>query len=141
SFCFEGIAPGAYTFTLSVDDAHGGRDDDAVVMTVEDRSIPPEVQVLRPAADEVVTAGAPYTIRWTASDDRGIARFDLLALVDIGPNGRAVTISECTGLPPTATSCTWRNPPPTEAAQVIVNARDTDGNSGGGASRPFFIRG
>src|SRR5207245_1259969 len=74
------------------------------------------------------------------SDDRGIARFDLLAFVDIGPNGRTVPISECTGLAPTATSCTWRNPPPTEAAQVIVNARDTDGNLGGAASGQFFIR-
>ena len=117
SFCFEGLGPGAYTFTLSVDDAHGGRDDDSVVMTLEDRSIPPEIQVLRPVEGEVVTAGAPYTIRWTASDDRGIARFDLIAFVDIGPNGRAIPISECTGLAPTATECTWRNPPPTEAAQ------------------------
>jgi VCBS repeat protein/K319-like protein len=141
SFCFEGIVSGAHTFTLSVDDAHGGRDDDAVVMTLEDRSIPPEVQVLRPAAGEVVTAGAPYTISWTARDDRGIAQFDLLAFVDIGPNGRAVPISECTQLAPTATSCTWRNPPPTEAAQVIVSARDTDGNVGGGASGQFFIHG
>src|SRR5262245_25522455 len=141
SFCFEGLAPGVYTFTLSVDDAHGGRNDDSVVFTLEDRSIPPEIQVLRPAAGEVVTAGAPYTIRWTASDDRGITRFDLVAFIDIGPNGKSVPISECTGLAPSATECTWRNPPPTEAAQVVVSARDTDGNFGGGASGQFFIRG
>ena len=142
SFCFEGgLAPGAYTFTLSVDDAHGGRDDDSVVITLEDRSVPPEIQVLRPAEGEVLTAGAPYTIRWTATDDRGIARFDLVAFIDIGPNGRAIPISECTGLAPTATECTWRNPPPTEAARVIVTARDTDGNFGSGASGQFFIRG
>jgi len=141
SFCFEGLTPGAHTFTLSVDDAHGGRDDDSVVMTLEDRSVPPEIQVLRPAEGEVVTAGAPYTIRWTASDDRGIARFDLQAFIDIGPNGRAIPISECTGLAPTATECTWRNPPPTEAARVVVTANDTDGNVGSAASGQFFIRG
>ena len=142
SFCFElGFAPGAYTYTLSVDDGHGGRDDDSVVMTMKDRSMPPEVQVLRPTQGEVVAAGLPYTIRWTASDDRGLARFDLTAFIDVGPNGRAIPISECTGLAPTATECTWRNPPPTEAAIVFVSARDTDGNSGGGASGQFFIRG
>jgi len=142
SFCFEGLAPGAHTFTLSVDDGHGGRDDDSVVLTLEDRSVPPEIQVLRPAGGEVVTAGAPYTIRWTASDDRGgITRFDLVAFIDIGTNGRTVPISECTGLAPGATECTWRNPPPTEAAQVVVTARDTDGNFGAGASGQFFIRG
>jgi regulation of enolase protein 1 (concanavalin A-like superfamily) len=141
SFCFEGLTLGAHTFTLSVDDGHGGHDDDAVVMTLEDRSVPPEVQVLRPAGGEVVAAGAPYTIRWTASDDRGIARIDLGAFIDVGPNGRSVPISECTGLAPTATECTWRNPPPTEGAIVFVSVRDTDGNIGGGASGQFFIRG
>jgi FG-GAP-like repeat/K319L-like, PKD domain len=142
SFCFEGgLTPGAYTFTLSVDDAHGGRGDDPVVITLEDRSVPPEIKVLRPAEAEVVTAGAPYTIRWTASDDRGLARFDLVAFIDIGPNGRTIPISECTALAPTATACTWRNPPPTEAASVVVIARDTDGNIGAGSSGQFFIRG
>src|SRR6185436_7645918 len=80
-------------------------------------------------------------IRWTASDDRGLARFDLTAFIDVGPNGRAIPISECTGLAPTATECTWRNPPPTQLASVAVNARDTDGNVGGAASGRFSIRG
>ena len=111
-------------------------------MTLEDRSIPPEIQVLRPAEGEVVTAGAPYTIRWTASDDRGIARFDLTAFVDIGPNGRAIPISECTGLAPTATECTWRNPPPTEAASRDRHTRAIPmGISEAASSGQFFIRG
>jgi hypothetical protein len=142
SFCVEGLSgPNPDTFTLSVDDAHGGRDDDSVVVTLEDRSIPPEIQVLAPAEGEVITAGVSSTIRWTASDDRGIARFDLWVFVDIGPNGEAIPISECTGLAPTATECTWRNPPPTEAARVVVTARDTDGNFGSGSSGQFVIRG
>jgi hypothetical protein len=113
SFCFEGLGPGAHTFTLSVDDAHGGRDDDSVVLTLEDRSIPPEIQVLRPAEGEVVAAGAPYTIRWTASDDRGLARFDLVAFIDIGPNGRRfrfLSARDSRQPPPRARGVTRRPP-------------------------------
>jgi hypothetical protein len=139
--CFEnGLHPGANTFTLSVDDDHGGRDEDTVVYTSTDTTSQPEVTVLRPTEGEVVPAGQPYTIRWTASDDRGLASFDVGAQIDVGPNGRTIQIAECQDLPATATECTWQNPPATEAAIVFVEAHDVDGNVGGASSGVFAIR-
>jgi FG-GAP-like repeat len=142
TWCFEGAADlGANTYTLTVDDGNGGRDDDTVVITLKDTTVAPEVEVLRPTEGEILTAGEPYTIRWTASDDVGIARFDIRAFIDVGPNGREIPITECTNLPASATECTWQNPPATEAAVVIVNALDTDGNTGSDVTGQFFIRG
>jgi hypothetical protein len=139
SFCFEGgLGPGEYTFRLSVDDGQGGRDDDSAVYTLRDTSIPPEVQIVRPAAGEVVPAGTPYTIRWTASDDVGITKID----VSVFPEGRpAFQLPECTALPGDATECRWLSPRPSENVTIFVDALDTDGNSGGAMSAPFFIRG
>jgi hypothetical protein len=140
-FCFEGgLGPRSYTFTVRVDDGQGGRDDDSVVVTLKDTLSAPEVTVTRPTPGEVVPAAHPYTIRWSATDDVGIVRFDVQAFIDIGPSGRTIQITECSNLPATATQCTWQNPPATEAAQVIVSAVDTDGNTGGGASGQFVIR-
>ena len=137
-FCFEGNPPGTYTYTLTVDDGHGGRDQDEVVYTLESNQIGPSITIQNPIEGEVVRTGVPYTIRWTASDDKGIEHIEVRAFTG-GRN--AFLIPECHRLPGTATSCTWQNPTPSENAFIEVAAFDTDGNRGSAGAGPFFIRG
>jgi hypothetical protein len=137
-FCFEGNPPGTYTYTLTADDGQGGVDDDEVVYTLESNQIGPSVTLQNPTEGEVVTAGVPYTIQWTASDDKGIDHFEVRAFT----GGRNLfLIPECHHLPGTATSCTWQNPTPSENAFIDVAAFDTDGNMTNAGAGPFFIRG
>jgi hypothetical protein len=137
SLCFDEFSPGTFTYTLTVDDGHGGVDEDSVLYTLESTTVEPSVQILRPTEGEIVPAGVPYTIRWSATDDFGISGIEVRAFVG---GSTAFLIPECVGLPATATECTWRNPPPSESASIIVTATDTHGNSGA-ASVGFVISG
>jgi hypothetical protein len=136
-FCYDVSAPGTYTYTLTASDGLGGVDDDSKVFEYVSTQIPPTVELIRPTEGEVVPAGVPYTIRWTAEDDFGIARIEVRAFVG---GSTAFLIPECLGLAPTATECTWRNPPPSENALVEVRVTDTHDNESVDFAR-FFIRG
>lgn len=77
-------ADGSYRVALG--DADGLRnpgDTEYFIRTLEDR--PPDVRVLRPAADRQVTPVEEVTIQARADDDYGIAAFDLVYTVRGGP--------------------------------------------------------
>jgi hypothetical protein len=135
--CFQELHVGANTFTVAVDDGHGHRASDSVVITMES-TVPPMVTVDRPAFGERVPA-APYTIRWTQSDgETPLARFDLFSSSDDGAHFTA--IAECTNLGPAVRQCVWQHPvPPSTTSRIKVTVTDTAGRSGDGLSLLFTV--
>jgi hypothetical protein len=88
---------------------------------------PPVLSVAAPTG-QVIQAGSPVRIAWTASDDVGLAGFDVL----FSPDGGTTTtpIAECTGLGPALRACTWAaGGPANPSALVRVVARDSSGNT------------
>jgi FG-GAP-like repeat/PKD domain/Ser-Thr-rich glycosyl-phosphatidyl-inositol-anchored membrane family len=137
--CVSLFEPGTYTFTVTVDDGHGHTASSSVTYTVK-AQVFPTVTVTAPKAGEVVPAGTPYTITFTASSDTPMARFDVFVAVVNNNVGTSQTI--CSNLPGTATSCTWNSPGPiTDNAQIDVQAVDADGDESFGLSGRFSIEG
>ena len=98
---------------------------------------PPEVTVVVPNGDERVFTGAPYAIRWDASDDVGLDHFDVAYSVNGGASYGPVP--GCTGVPAPATSCAWAAPgPPSAVAFVRVTATDTSANTASDTSDAAF---
>ncbi len=56
----------------------------AVLAVMSPDTIPPSVAVLDPNGGETLTAGTTYTIRWDASDDRGVASTSIYYSYDGG---------------------------------------------------------
>jgi Developmentally Regulated MAPK Interacting Protein./FG-GAP repeat. len=108
----------------------------SVVINVID-GIPPAVAVAMPNGAERVFTGTPYVIMWAASDNVGITGIDLALSVDGG--GSFTPITECTGLPSTASQCTWMTPgPATTLGRIRITARDAAGNVGSDDSNANF---
>ena len=98
---------------------------------------PPTVSLVAPVGGERLYTGSPYVIRWTASDDVGVASIDVAFSSDGGTSYAAV--AGCTGLAGTAQSCTWAAPgPATVAGRIRVTARDAAGQTGSAASGANF---
>ncbi len=78
---------------------------------------PPEVTVITPNGGEVLTGNEPATVEWTATDESGIARVDLLLSVDGDEDFETLAV----GIGNTGTY-TWFPPnrPSTEAVVRIV---------------------
>ena len=115
-----GLERGRYVFTVRVDDGHGGTASDSVRITVADPDIDPVVTLFPP---EPPAAGT-VTLRWDASADRGITRFDLWWSTTEGRSwGR---IAECTALPATARTCVTSNTAVADATLRII-ATDRSG--------------
>jgi hypothetical protein len=138
SLCTEHFGSGPQTYTLRVDDGNGARDEDSVVYTIRRTDTPPQVQIIRPTEGEVVPAGRPYTIRWTATDDTSLGRADITGFVQ--GMSRAFLIPECTAIAAAAMECTWRNPPPGNPVFITLTVSDTDGNEGEDSAR-FVVQG
>jgi hypothetical protein len=125
-----------HTLRVTVTDVRGGVATDTVLVNPPPPNTPPDVRVERPS-DEVVAAGQPYTIRWSASDDTGISYFDVY--VSINDRNSWTPIAECTALPADLRSCVWRNPGPvTPVAFIRVVAIDFDTVEGEGQSPTSF---
>ncbi len=108
----------------------------SVLINVID-AIPPAVTVGMPNGAERVFTGTPYVIRWAASDDVGIVAIDVAFSADGGSSFTPIT--ECTGLPSTASQCTWMAPgPATTQGRIRVTARDAAGNVGSDDSNANF---
>lgn len=97
----------------------------------------PTVSVSSPAAGESVTAGSPYTIQWTATDNVGVSSVDLAYSLN-GSGGPYTTIA--TGQANTG-SYSWSVPAGITSSNAVVQvmARDAAGNLGTGLSGTFFI--
>ncbi len=133
----EPTVTGQHTFTLTVSDGHGGIDsDDLAVYLVR----PPTVTLLAPVQGEVVPAGQPYTIRWTATSEDPLKSFSVFGLRDGG--GIFFEVEGCINLPATARECTWTNTgAPTANAQLEIGVEDVSRQFGSDTSGPFMISG
>jgi hypothetical protein len=98
---------------------------------------PPSVTVAAPNGGERLFTGSSYLVEWAASDDTGLASFDVSVSVDGG--GSFLPIAECQELPESARSCLWLAPgPPSVNALIRVEAEDTSGNSASDDSDAIF---
>ncbi|HXF05639.1 MAG TPA: Ser-Thr-rich GPI-anchored membrane family protein [Blastocatellia bacterium] len=99
---------------------------DSGIFVIQPAPTPPTVRLLAPNGGEVIQAGSVFTVRWTSSDDRGIASHDLLLSTD---GGQSFPFTIQTGLPGSAQSFAWSVPSTlaTTQARLRVIARDVDG--------------
>lgn len=81
---------------------------------------PPVVSVVSPNGGEKVFIGVPVTTRWTVSGGGTPSAID----VAVSTNGGStfLDIAGCTGLPGTATSCSWTPVTTTTTARIRVTA-------------------
>jgi hypothetical protein len=122
-FLFATQQPGTTrTYTVTVDDGHGGVAHDSVTIQIGDRDADPFVDFARPAPGEDIQAGVPYTVRWTASRSELLTRFVLSYSVD---DGRTfAVVPGCGNLAPAARECVWSSPGPlTDRARLIIAAQ------------------
>jgi hypothetical protein len=139
--CLTPITFGVHTFTVTVDDQHGHTASSSVTVDFGGGTgTPPSVAITAPTGAEVVPAGTPYTIRWTATAGSApITRFDVELSTDDGAHYGFVP--GCANLPASARSCQWNDPdPPTETARVFILAGSTNGPSGSATTDRFSIR-
>jgi len=141
--CFSPDTLGVHTFTVTVNDGHGHTASSSVTVDFGGAPTPytpPTATISAPASGEIITAGQPYTIRWSITPgSHPITKINLQAWMETSP---PAVISECTNLPANATSCVWNSPGPiSETAHVSVDFVDTTGRSNGTTSNRFIIRG
>jgi hypothetical protein len=113
-FAADLVGRGTFTYTLRVNDLHGGVATDTVTIKFADYN-DPFVQIPPPAAE--IRAGVPVTLHWTASSDRGLTRFDIWRSSDDGRNW--VRIPECTNRGAAARSCVWSSPGPVSGSSRV----------------------
>lgn len=139
-YCFTPINFGVHTFTVTVDDQHGHTASSSVTVDFGNpNGTPPTMSITAPTGGEVVPAGVPYTIRWTATAGSApIDSFDVQFSSDDG--AQYAFVPGCSNLPATATSCAWNDPdPPTDTARIFVVAHVSNGPSGSATTAPFTI--
>ena len=94
---------------------------------------PPSVQVTAPNGGEILT-GSTYTITWTASDNLGLASFELFYSSDAGNNYTSIDIADGD-----LRSYLWNVPlVTTERALIEVRAIDIVGNLAADVSDSLF---
>ena len=110
------------SYTLTVDDGHGGVDSDTVTVHVplEFSEGDPFLDVSRPL--DGVVRGVPYVVTWDPYDPDHV--FESYSISYSVNNGRTfVDIPGCQNLPATERQCTWQNPGPlTDDALLRVTA-------------------
>ena len=130
--------PGSHTYTVTVDDGHGHQVTGSVTFSVADPDERGTITVTAPAAGEVVTAGQPYTIRWTSTPN--IARETLWFSYTTDGWATSQHIWECMDTPVAAGQCVWNNPGP-DSDNVYISMHTDDADiPGSGASGRFTIR-
>lgn len=109
---------------------------EAELMILQDTR-PPSVTVISPNGGETLVVGRTFTIRWTATDDVGVARVDIYYSTDGGRTWRLIA-----GGVDNTGSYKWVVPnTPSTSCLIRVDAHDAAGNTGRDTSdRAFTIR-
>jgi len=130
--CFTPSTLGVHTFTVTADDGHGHTASSSVTVDFGGGSTRETLVVTAPQPGEIVSAGVPYTIRWTSS---GNGDGETMLFYITTDNGATSThIWECDYTTVGAHECTWNNPSPTtETAQISMFTRDADVPASGGS--------
>jgi hypothetical protein len=141
--CFRPDTLGVHTFTVTVDDRHGHTASSSVTVDFGGTPAPytpPSATIASPASAEIVTAGQPYTLRWSvAPGSHPITQINVRSWIDTSP---ATAIAECTGLSASATACVWNSPGPiSETVHISVDLTDSTGRTNSVSSSRFIIRG
>jgi hypothetical protein len=139
--------PGTHTYTVAVDDGHGHRVTKSLTFTSgTPQSVP--ITITAPAAGEIIPAGRPYTIRWTAPPEAENGGFaELIVHYSIDGGVTWTILGNCLYVRLSAHQCTWQSPGPvTDQAQIrMATDQDTENSNNpvpaAGASGIFTIRG
>jgi hypothetical protein len=99
------------TYTLTVDDSHGGVSSDTVTIYVPLETDPWVGVASTSSIYDAIVAGEPYTIAWSIQDPEGVLTSASVSYsVD---DGRTFTpLSGCQNLPARTGQCVWQNPGP-----------------------------
>lgn len=114
------------TYTVTVDDGHGGVAHDSVTIYVGNPDLDRLVAFVETSyPHENIQAGVPYTVRWTASETGPLTGFVLSYSVD---DGRTfAVVPGCGSLAPAARECVWSSPGPlTNRARLRLAAQGTN---------------
>lgn len=117
------VEPGArHTFTVTVDDGHGGVARSSVTVRNADGNAEPALFLIKPMLGENIQAGVPYTIRWDVVRGESIASYQVVYSRD---DGRTFTVVPgCGTLGAAVRECTWNNPGPlTDRGRIRVVGR------------------
>lgn len=100
------------TYTLTVDDGHGGVSSDSVTIHVPTEEELFNYYIFEPAPAEPIVAGMPSTVAWDIYDPTAI--LESLSLSYSIDDGRTFhVVPGCESLAPRARQCVWQNPGPT----------------------------
>ena len=99
------------TYTLTVDDGHGGVSSDSVTIRVPTEEESFDFYLWAPAPAESIVAGMPSTLTWYVHDPAAI--LESLSLSYSIDDGRTFhVVPGCESLAPRARQCVWQNPGP-----------------------------
>ena len=110
------------TYTVTVSDGRGGSATDSVTIRNAYSDVDPYVAVGFPHAGARIEVGVPVSITFGTGRTDGLSNLDVEYSLD---DGRTFSpIPGCSGLPLSATTCTWTNPgPATINGRIRVIAR------------------
>ena len=99
------------TYTLTVDDGHGGVSSDTVTIYVPIETDPWVEIGVSGSVFDLPVVGEPHTISWTIQDPEGVLTSASISYsID---DGRTFTaLPGCQNLPPRSGQCVWQNPGP-----------------------------
>ncbi len=137
-------SPGSYPLALAVSDSKGGSDAQTVTLEVVDGE-PPAVEVLSPNGGEAWPAGSTRVVSWSASDNVGLAGFDLAYHDDEAGTG-PTPIACAETIDGDSRSCTWELPDATSTAMrleiIAYDQRPAPGGPNAAADdsdAPFYL--
>jgi regulation of enolase protein 1 (concanavalin A-like superfamily) len=137
------IPTGDSTFTLTVDDGHGGTASATIASFLPTEQV---LEIVSPSDFDAVTVlrtTEPYQIRWRRASAL-FSSFDVLVQAYGEDGGAAGPVPGCQNVPGTSTACTWEGPGPasSQPLQFVLRGRRVDGvRDAVDLSAPFQIEG
>jgi hypothetical protein len=97
------------TYTLTVDDGHGGVSSDTVTIYVPTQDGDPFIDA--PSVRDPIVRGMPYTTFWNV-EERSVPLSNLTLWYSVDDGRTFQAVPGCTGMPARTGQCTWQNPGP-----------------------------